>query len=102
MIDLVKEQNKWVHPGGKLIEKGAASLTDEELLAVLIGSGYRGRSAQAIAKDLLDRYYSIAGLMGKKMTDLAKVKGLKDVKVARIAAAFEIARRVVRALEREA
>ena len=39
--------------------------------------------------------------MGKKLTELAKIKGLKDVKVVRIAAAFEIARRVVKALEKE-
>ena len=92
---------KWNHPGGKLIELGPASLTDEELLAILIGSGYKGRSAQNIAKDLLDNYYSIPGLMGRKLTDLSKIKGLKDVKVIRIAATFEIARRVVKALEKE-
>jgi len=91
----------WTHPGGKLIELGPSSLTDEELLAILIGSGYKGRTAQNIAKDLLENYYSIPGLMGKKLTDLAKIKGLKDVKVVRIAAAFEIARRVVAALEKE-
>lgn len=93
--------HRWQHPGGKLIELGPTALTDEELLAILIGSGYKGRSAQDIAKDLMDKYYSIAGLMGKKLTDLAKIKGLKDVKVVRIAAAFEIARRVVKALEKE-
>ena len=91
---------KWTHPGSKLIELGPASLTDEELLAILIGTGYKGRSAQDIAKELLDNYYSIDGLMGKKLSDLAKIKVLKDVKIVRIAAAFEIARRVVRALER--
>lgn len=91
----------WNHPGGKLIELGPSSLSDEELLAILIGSGYKGRSAEAIAKELLDNYYSIAGLMGKKLTDLAKIKGLKDVKVVRIAAAFEIARRVAKTLEKE-
>jgi len=91
----------WKHPGGKLIELGPALLTDEELLAILIGSGYKGKSAMDISRDLLDRNYSIAGLMGKKLTDIAKIKGLKDVKVARIAAAFEIARRVVKALEKE-
>src|SRR3990172_12148009 len=56
----------WTHPGGKLIELGPSSLTDEELLAILIGSGYKGRTAQNIAKDLLENYYSISGLMGKK------------------------------------
>ena len=91
----------WTHPGGKLIELGPSSLTDEELLAILIGTGYKNRTAQDIAKELLDKYYSIAGLMGKRLTELAKIKGLKDVKVVRIAAAFEIARRVVKALEKE-
>ena len=94
-------EKTWTHPGGKLIELGPSALTDEELLATLIGTGYKGRSAQDIAKELLDKYYSIPGLMGKKLTDLAKIKGLKDVKVVRIAVAFEIARRVVRALEKE-
>jgi DNA repair protein RadC len=96
-----EKNSKWNHPGGKLVELGPSSLTDEELLSILIGSGYKGRSAQDIAKDLLDNYYSIPGLMGKKLTDLSKIKGLKDVKVVRIAAAFEIARRVVKALEKE-
>jgi len=91
----------WNHPGGKLIELGPSSLRDEELLAILIGSGYKGKSAEDIARELLDNYYSIAGLMGQKLTDIAKIKGLKDVKVVRIAAAFEIARRVVKALEKE-
>jgi DNA repair protein RadC len=91
----------WTHPGGKLIEVGPSALTDEELLAILIGSGYKNKTAQDIAKELLDKYYSIAGLMGKKLTELAKIKGLKDVKVVRIAAAFEIARRVIKTLEKE-
>ena len=96
-----KIEPTWNHPGGKLIELGPATLTDEELLSILIGSGYKGKTAQDIAKELLDSYYSIVGLMGKKLTDLARIKGLKDVKVARIAAAFEIARRIIKALEKE-
>lgn len=91
----------WTHPGGKLIELGSSALTDEELLAILIGTGYKNRTAQDIAKELLDKYYSIAGLMGRRLTELAKIKGLKDVKVVRIAAAFEIARRVIKTLEKE-
>ncbi len=85
---------RWNHPGGKLIELGPASLTDEELLAILIGSGYKGRSAQAIAGDLMDKYYSLAGLLGKTSVDIAHIKGLKNGKVKRISAAFEITRRI--------
>lgn len=67
----------WTHPGGKLVELGPSALSDEELLAVLIGSGYKGRTAQDIAKELLDNYYSIAGLMGKNLQTLLRLKGLK-------------------------
>jgi DNA repair protein RadC len=91
---LEKPRTEWDHPGGKLIELGPMALKDEDLLAILIGSGYKGRSAQAIAKELLDKYYSIAGLLGKTSSDLSIFKGLKNGKIARIAASFEIAKRV--------
>ncbi len=84
----------WNHPGGKLIELGPATLTDEELLAILIGSGYKGRTAQDIAKELLDKYHSIAGLLGKISTDFSHIKGLKNGKIARIAAPFEMTKRI--------
>jgi len=89
-----KSKPTWNHPGGKLIELGPAELTDEELLAILIGSGYKGRTAQDIAKELLDKYYSIAGLLGKTFADFADIKGLKKGKMARIAAPFEMTKRI--------
>ena len=45
---------EWKHPGGKLRELGAASLTDKELLAILISTGIKGRSAEEIAAELLE------------------------------------------------
>ena len=86
--------SEWSHPGGKLIEIGPASLTDEELLAILIGSGYKGRTAQEIAKELLNKYHSIAGLLGKTFEDFPEIKGLKKGKMARIAAPFEMTKRI--------
>jgi DNA repair protein RadC len=84
----------WMHPGGKLIELGPEALNDEELLAILIGTGYKGRTAQDIAKELLDNYYSIAGLLGKTHSDLSGIKGFKKGKITKIAAAFEITKRI--------
>jgi DNA repair protein RadC len=85
---------KWTHPGGKLVELGPTSLTDEELLAILIGSGYKGTTAQDIAKELLDKYHSIAGLLGKTFADFPEIKGLKKGKMERIAAPFEMTKRI--------
>jgi DNA repair protein RadC len=91
----------WRHPGGKLRRLGPTSLTDTELLTVILGSGSRGRSAQEIADEIISRYYSLQGLMGKTIGELMTIGGLKEVKATQIAAVFEVARRIVKALERE-
>ena len=80
---------------------GLPDYTDEELLAVLICSGYRGKKPIGQAKEVLDKYGSLSGIMGRKLYDMARLKGLGDVKVVRIAAAYEIVRRMVKLLEAE-
>jgi len=86
---------RWTHPGGKLRELGAESLSDAELLAILISTGIKGKSAETIAKEILDKFNSFKGMANQPLEKFLKVKGLGDVKIIRIAAAFEIARRVV-------
>lgn len=86
----------WEHPGGKLIELGADQLTNEELGAILIGIGYKGRTALDIAKDLFYEFYSLYGLLGKKPSDLMKIKGLKEGKIRRICAAYELTKRIIK------
>ncbi|MBM3283778.1 hypothetical protein FJY90_06070 [Candidatus Gottesmanbacteria bacterium] len=101
---MVNKQGKeivWRHPGGKLRRLGPTSLTDAELLTVLLGSGSSGRSAEEIAEEIIGKYYSLQGLMGKSIGDLMAIKGLKEVKATQIAAVFEVARRIITALERE-
>jgi len=84
----------WQHPGGKLRECGAEALGEDELLAVLISTGVKGRSALDIARGILQEYGSLAGLAGRPLEELLRFKGLSDVKIIRIAAALEIARRI--------
>ncbi len=87
------------HPGGKLRDQGGAALSEAELLAVLIGSGIPGRPALRIAEDLLARYGSLRQLAGRPLEELLAVPGLGDVKILRLAAAFELARRLCYARE---
>ncbi|MGO9272010.1 MAG: UPF0758 domain-containing protein [Terriglobia bacterium] len=91
---MTSRPERWQHPGGKLRELGADKLDEAELLAVLISSGTKGHSAEAIARDLLARFGSLAGLANQPLEQLLTVKGLGDVKILRIAAALEVARRV--------
>ena len=101
VVDIMEKQKpQWEHPGEKLIEVGSDALTQEELVAILIGTGYKGKTALDIATDLMYEFYSFYGLLGKKPEDLARIKGLKKGKITRIAA-YEIAGRVVKILEKE-
>ena len=86
----------WIHPGGKLIELGPQSLNQDELFAILISTGYKGRTAKDISKELLDNYFGIYGLWGKTFEDLSHIKGLKIGKIKRIAAPYEIAKRIIK------
>ncbi|MGH7317210.1 MAG: UPF0758 domain-containing protein, partial [Candidatus Rokuibacteriota bacterium] len=81
-------------PRERLYHKGADSLADAELLALQLGSGLAGRSAMDIARDLLSRYGSLSGLAGRGVAELGAVRGVGPVKSVRLAAAFEITRRL--------
>jgi len=87
---------RWSRPGGKLRELGAEGLTDRELLAILISTGIKGRSAQQIADEILAKYGSVCGMANVPLERFLEFKGLSDVKIIRIAAAFEIGRRLSR------
>jgi len=86
--------NKWKHPGGKLRELGSRSLTNKELLAILISTGIKGKSAEMIAQEILEKFGSLEGLANQPLEKLLEIKGLSDVKIIRIAAAYELATRL--------
>jgi DNA repair protein RadC len=85
---------KWKHPGGKLREFGADKLSDSELLAILISTGTKNKSAETIAGEIIGKFGSFHGLVDQPLSNLLEIKGLGDVKIIRIAASFELARRI--------
>jgi DNA repair protein RadC len=86
---------RWRHPGGKLRELGPETLSDAELLAILISAGIKGKPAERIAEEILSRFGSFKGMANQPLKKFLEIKGLGAVKIHRIAAAFEIARRMV-------
>jgi DNA repair protein RadC len=92
---------KWRHPGGKLRELGPEKLTDAELLAILISTGIKGKSAEKIAEEILAKFGSFKGMANQPLSKFLEIKGLGDVKIIRIAAAFEIAKRIVKEVIKE-
>jgi len=81
-------------PRERLLAKGAEALTDAELLAVLLRTGVRGKSAVDLGRDLLARYGGVTPML--EAGDLETVKGLGPAKRAQFAAAIELARRSLR------
>jgi DNA repair protein RadC len=87
-------------PGRKLIEQGPGSCTDAEILAILLGSGGPGYTAEDSAKAIIERYGTLAGLMHRPLSDLVEIRGIKATRAIRLAAAYELCQRLIRDLPR--
>ena len=79
-------------PREKLLVHGSTTLSDAELLAVLLGSGVPGMDAIALGRELLTRAGSLGALLTRSDQDI-RARGLGPAKRARIVAALELARR---------
>lgn len=82
-------------PREKLLSRGAASLSDAELLAIFLRVGVRGKSAVELARTLLGKFGSLAGIIGAGFESFCSVPGLGSAKFAQLHAAKELVRRVL-------
>jgi len=81
-------------PRERMTQKGPASLSDAELLAILIGSGTRDRSAIDLARDVLSQAHNNLHELGRlSIPELQKTKGIGEARAITIAAALEFGRR---------
>lgn len=81
-------------PREKMLHKGAAALSDAELLAILISSGTRERSAIDLARDVLRLAQNNLQQLGRlSVKELQQTKGIGEAKAITIAAALELGNR---------
>lgn len=92
MTDVIADLPPDDRPRERLLSHGAETLSDAELFAILLGSGVHGRNAIQLARDLLAD--GMSGLRARETRYLAGLRGVGPAKAARIAAAFEISRRL--------
>lgn len=81
-------------PREKLLTKGAYSLSTVELIAVLMRTGVKGEDVLTFSASLLDRFGGLEGLCRASTSELMQEKGLKESKVATLAAVIELGKRI--------
>lgn len=80
-------------PRERMLQLGRSILADTELLAILIGSGSKSKSALALARELLTISGGLNALARWQVEDYLRVKGIGEAKAIRLLATFELGRR---------
>ncbi|MCU0364535.1 MAG: DNA repair protein RadC [Ignavibacteriaceae bacterium] len=82
-------------PREKLLLRGPQSLSDAELVAILLRTGKKGKSVLEIARELISSEGNLAMLATKTVDSLQLISGIGKDKAATLAAAFELSRRIL-------
>lgn len=92
----IKDWPEGERPRERLVAHGAQSLSDAELIAVILGTGTTGRSALDLAREALTRFGGLSGLLASGPNELGTIDGLGPAKSAQLQAVLELARRSLR------
>lgn len=81
-------------PREKLIKHGAYSLTEGELLAIILGVGSKEENVFELSKNILKNYQNLKDLLNVTYEELICIKGVKQAKATKIIASIEFAKRI--------
>jgi DNA repair protein RadC len=84
-------------PRERLLQYGGDPLSSEELIALILGTGARGKSAVEVARVLLEETGGLVDLSRANPRELARVRGIGAARAARLVAAFQLGRRAMAA-----
>ncbi len=83
-------------PREKLVQLGAQTLSDAELIAIFLRTGIQGASAIEVAKNLIQKHGSLSQLGRLEAAEIAQEKGLGLAKASQLLACFELGARVAK------
>ncbi|MBI5387348.1 MAG: DNA repair protein RadC [Verrucomicrobia bacterium] len=98
---LIRDMPFHNRPRERLIERGADTLRDEELIAILLRTGRKGLSVIDVAGQVLKKFGRLGHLAGASIDELCQIDGIGPDKAATLKAAFEFARRMARELRED-
>lgn len=82
-------------PREKLLQKGASTLSDTELLAIFLRTGISGKSAVDLARELLLHFGSLTNIFAANQSNFCQLPGMGMAKYAQLQAVLEMARRAL-------
>jgi DNA repair protein RadC len=82
-------------PREKLLQRGADALTDAELLAIVLRTGVKGKSAVDLGRELVERFGGVHGLLEAEAAAIQQTIGLGQAKAAQLLAALAVAKRAL-------
>lgn len=82
-------------PREKLLQRGAHSISDAELLAIFLRTGVKGKSAVDLARGLLARFGNLTQLFAASQKDFCAIHGMGQAKYVQLQAVLEMARRAL-------
>jgi DNA repair protein RadC len=97
----LKDQPVSERPRERLVEHGPDALSPAELIAILVRTGLRGTNAVEIGKQLIQKFGTLQALARASVDDLRSVKGIGRDKAVTLMAAFALARKMAKDLQRE-
>lgn len=92
MTDVIRDLPRDDRPRERLFQHGAHTLSDAELVALIIGTGAQGKNAIQLARELLAG--GVRTLRRRDLTTLGAIRGMGPAKTARVNAAVELAKRM--------
>lgn len=92
----IREMPQDERPREKLVAHGAGALADSELIAILLRTGLPGANAVDVARELLQRYGSLAALSRCTVKEIAAIRGIGTAKGVQLVAAFGLGQRLAR------
>ncbi len=91
----IKEIIKEERPREKLIKYGVTSLSNSELIAILLRCGTKDKSAIDIANIILSKSNGLSGIFNMTYDEIIKIDGIKESKATTIIASFELSKRAM-------
>ncbi len=89
----VKDLPENLRPRERLEKNGPSSLSDAELLAIILRTGGRGKSVISLAEEIIKEAGSLSALSAFSFERISSIKNVGKAKAAQVVAAFELGRR---------